>query len=233
MTRRERLQRRLERRQEWGEKREAEATRLFDRAHMLAQQIPLGQPILIGHHSEKRHRAHIAKIEAAGFGGVAASKMADKHHLAASGIEDQLERSIFDDDPDAIEQLRERIAGLEAKRERMKAANAEYRTAHKAELAGLTPYGRSEAVPYPSYSLSNLGANIRRYQQRLARLEAQAAGTAPRSLRLLMVKYAGECATCGAPIARGASALYDKAERALYCYDAAAPRKCADAQEGN
>ncbi|MGD9886187.1 MAG: DUF3560 domain-containing protein [Reyranella sp.] len=36
---------------------------------MLAQQIPLGQPILIGHHSERGHRRHIAKIEAAGFGG--------------------------------------------------------------------------------------------------------------------------------------------------------------------
>ncbi|MGD9724772.1 MAG: DUF3560 domain-containing protein, partial [Pirellulales bacterium] len=68
-TRRERLERRLEKRQEWGEKRDAQATQLFDRAHMLAQQIPLGQPILIGHHSERGHRRHIAKIEAAGFGG--------------------------------------------------------------------------------------------------------------------------------------------------------------------
>ena len=25
--------------------------------------IPLGQPILVGHHSEKRHRNHLAKLE--------------------------------------------------------------------------------------------------------------------------------------------------------------------------
>ncbi|MGD9883964.1 MAG: DUF3560 domain-containing protein, partial [Reyranella sp.] len=192
---------------------------LFDRAHMLAQQIPLGQPILIGHHSERGHRRHIAKIEAAGFGGVAASKMADKHHQAASGIEDQLERSIFDDDADAVERLEERIAELEAKREKYKAFNRDQKKAGQPIL--------------PAYVLSNLGANIRRYQARLKAAQQRAAGTAPRSLRLLMVKYAGECATCGTPIARGASALYDKAERALYCYDAAAPRKCADAQEGD
>lgn len=210
-TKRERLERRLEKRQEWAEGREAKASASFDRAHQLAQMIPLGQPILVGHHSERGHRAHIAKIEAAGFGGVAHSKMASKHSQAASGIEDQLARSIFDDDPDAIDQLKVRIEALEAKREGYKAFN-------------LAQKAKGEKI-LPSYVLSNLGAEIRRNKQRLERLEKQQAPDYEERPRFLYsVRYAGTCRKCGKAIEKGAQALYFKLAQEIACFP-----ECGDA----
>ena len=42
---------------------QAEANGRFSRAHSIADGIPFGQPILVGHHSEKRHRADLARID--------------------------------------------------------------------------------------------------------------------------------------------------------------------------
>lgn len=135
----------------------------------------------------------------------------------AIGIEQQLEAAIYDDDPDAVERLKERIAGLEAKRDGYKARNAEYRAAHKDELKGMTVWQKDQVLPAASYQLTNLGADIRRNQKRLEDLKKRAAPDAPRRYRLLTVKYAGKCETCGGAIERGADAFYEKAERALYC----------------
>ena len=92
----------------------------------------------------------------------------------ADGIEDQLATSIYDDDPDAIEQLRARITRLETERDEAKAANTAYRREHRAELKAMTPYQRGQAVPYPSYHFQNLSGNLSRQRARLARLERRA-----------------------------------------------------------
>jgi hypothetical protein len=93
----------------------------------------------------------------------------------ADGIEGQLASSIYDDDPDAIEQLRARITRLEAERDAAKAANTAYRKEHKAELAAMdSAYQRNQAMPYPSYHFQNLSGNLSRQRQRLARLERAA-----------------------------------------------------------
>jgi len=57
MTRRERLERKLERRREWAEKAKTRADALSEQSHKMMSVIPMGQPILVGHHSEKRDRA--------------------------------------------------------------------------------------------------------------------------------------------------------------------------------
>ena len=64
MTRRERLERKLEKRQEWAEKAEARSTARYKAARAAVENIPFGQPILVGHHSERRHRAAIARSDA-------------------------------------------------------------------------------------------------------------------------------------------------------------------------
>lgn len=48
--------------------------------------------------------------------------------------------------------------------------NAEYRRTHRAELAAMTPYQRSQSVPWPSYAITNLSGNIARNRSRLADL---------------------------------------------------------------
>lgn len=90
----------------------------------------------------------------------------------ADGIEAAADNAIYNDDPDAIEQLKARIADLEAERELHKKKNAEFRKAHKDELAKMDAYDRHHAIPYPAYSLSNLSGNINRNKKRLAQLMA-------------------------------------------------------------
>jgi phage shock protein A len=89
----------------------------------------------------------------------------------ADGIEGQLANAIYDDDPDAVEQLRARITRLEAERDAAKARNAAYRKDHRAELKTMTPYERDQAMPYPGYYFANLSGNLSRQRARLTRLE--------------------------------------------------------------
>jgi hypothetical protein len=54
---------RAERLDERAEKQSAEAERRYEASSRIADSIPLGQPILVGHHSEKRHRRDLARID--------------------------------------------------------------------------------------------------------------------------------------------------------------------------
>lgn len=136
MTRRERIEARLERRREWAESRERKAAEGFERARRIADNIPLGQPILVGHHSEGRHRRDIAKIDAGMRAGVESSKMAAHHSSKAAGLEHQLATSIYSDDADALEALEAKAAKLDAEAEREVAINKAWRK-HKGDAAAL------------------------------------------------------------------------------------------------
>lgn len=169
MTYRERREARAERLRGWADTRVQRANQqLESHPEMRHDWAFITQP---GHIPERARmiraddRAHESLNKAASMRG------------RADGIEDQLASSIYDDDPDAIEQLKARIAKLEAQRDADKATNARYRREHKAELAAMTSaYQRGQAVPFPSYHFQNLSGNINRNKQRLARLEARAAG---------------------------------------------------------
>lgn len=171
MTYRERRELRVKWRHDWAEGREVKADAARQASRDATAGIPFGQPILIGHHSEKRHRAAVERGYRRAGKAIEHSQMADRHNRAAATIEAQLDASIYDDDSDAIEKLRERIAQREAKREEMKGANAAFRQEHRAEQKDMTPYQRDCAVPFPGYALSNLGGCISRDRKRLARLE--------------------------------------------------------------
>lgn len=177
MTYRERMERRAEQRREWAEKRAAKSESALNQGRTMLDAIPLGQPILVGHHSEKRDRRYRERAVNKIGQGFEHGKMAEHHESRADGIEHQLDRSIFDDDPDAIERLEERIAELEAKRERMKQANADYRAGltkeQRAEFKAMTQWQREEHLPYPAYSFTNLGGNIRRLKQRIPVIQRQ------------------------------------------------------------
>jgi phospholipid N-methyltransferase len=59
----ERAEQRAERFEEYGENREADAHRAHEAVARIADGIPLGQPILVGHHSERHARRDAEKIE--------------------------------------------------------------------------------------------------------------------------------------------------------------------------
>lgn len=162
-----------------------ESEQRFGTAREIGSHIPFGQPILVGHHSEKRHRADANRIDNNMRKGVEASDKADYYADKAANVGTG---GISSDDPEAIDKLREKLAGLEQAQATMKEANkickskkmtAEEKIAALGEL-GIKPdqagrlvtgennYGRPG---FPSYSLSNNNANIRRIQDRIKQLE--------------------------------------------------------------
>jgi hypothetical protein len=117
----------MERRQEWAAKAEQRAEARFSSAHRLVEGIPFGQPILVGHHSEGRHRRTIDRMASHMTKGCEETSLAERHVSKAGGLADQLDRSIFSDDADAISAIEARIAAHEADRATMRQANAYYR----------------------------------------------------------------------------------------------------------
>lgn len=165
----------------------AEARRADKSARRISDGIPLGQPILVGHHSERRHRKDIDRIDR-GF---------RKAHEAEQRAQDLERRAaavgtggISADDPDAVDKLVEKLAKMEKKRDRMKEVNKAFRKSIKAsgdgwdvvrEMMGAENAERlqvysgytADRVPFPKYSLQNLGANIRRVRERIATLKKE------------------------------------------------------------
>lgn len=159
MTYRERREGKAERLQGWAEKRQTRAAEvLSSKPEMRHDWAFITQP---GHIPERARM--IARDERAFESLAKAREMASR----AAGIESQLAESIYSDDPDALEALEARIARLEAQRDGIKAANAAYRKAHRAELAGMSPYQRDQALPHQGYELTNLSGNIKRNRDRL------------------------------------------------------------------
>lgn len=182
MTYRERRQRKIERLQEWADKREEKAENSFDRASALTEHIPFGQPILMGHHSEHNHRRTLERSDHAMARGFEHQQQAADMRQRAATIAGQLDRSIYSDDPDAIEQLEARIADLVAQGERIKAYNASCRKGQpdptlldekqRRDIAGTIRVGMAgDKGQFPGYALSNLNGNINRNKKRLAALK--------------------------------------------------------------
>lgn len=186
MTYRDRREAKAQKLHEWAGKREEKAEAAFDAAHNLADQIPFGQPILVGHHSEGRARRDQDRIVGSMARGVENQRKAESMEGRARGIEARLNRSIYDDDADAVEKLGERIAELEAERDRIKAYNATCRKgardvtiltegerADLVNLARVAAYQLGKGGAFPAYKLSNLNANINRNRKRLDAIQGK------------------------------------------------------------
>ena len=178
----------MERRLEWAESRDRKSAAGFDKAHTLGN-IMQGEPVKLYHHSAGRHLRDIDRQDSAMRQGCESLKMAELHRSKAAGIESALERSIFSDDEDAVERLRERITGLEAERDRIttynKSARVAARTGGMADQSVLTEAERKDLASvarfcayqirpgggFPAYKSSNLSGNINRLKKRLAGIE--------------------------------------------------------------
>ena len=181
MNTRERLEAKVERREEWAEGRRAKAAVVFREAeHFHGDYAFNTQP---GHIPE---RARLIRREEHAFEDM---KMADHHDSKADGLAHQLDRSVFSDDTDAIEKLEARIAEHERTRDRMKQINALYR---KGDATGLTALGlnldtlRAKVasigmsfvkVPFEGFQLTNLGARIRSDKERIEEIKRRTART--------------------------------------------------------
>jgi hypothetical protein len=167
-ARRERLLARADRLRE-------ESSRRFQSARSRIEHIPPGQPILVGHHSEKRHRRDLARHDTDMRAGIDAQERAEEAARRAEGVG---RAGISSDDPDAADKLAERIKVLEERQTMMTVVNKLLRRGDDAGILALgvrqstlerlkTPdyMGRTG---FASYELQNNGSNIRRLKARLA-----------------------------------------------------------------
>lgn len=191
-TYRERREAKADRLREWAGKRETRAAADQAAADAMYDAIPFGQPILVGHHSEGADRRYRDRAWNTLGRAVENRSKAQEMTRRADNIEAAAERAIYDDDPDAIERLTERIADLESERARITAYNKSCRQAAKtggsgdlallddrqresiASLARTCPYQVRAGGGFPSYATSNLSGNIGRYRKRLEALVRRA-----------------------------------------------------------
>lgn len=179
MTRRERKERKLQKRLDWAESRDRKSSQESEASHKMAEHIPLGQPILIGHHSEKRHRNDLRKIQNHSTKAYDHSNMADYHREKADNLQHQLDNTIFSDDLDAVERLQEKIDTLEKQRNRMKEINKALKAGKEIELSegekkvlisNRQCWGDYKFMPY---EFTNLSGRISQARKRLERLKKQ------------------------------------------------------------
>ena len=121
MNRKEKQQARKEHYEELAEKANARSAQAFERSHKMVEHIPLGQPILVGHYSERGHRRLLDRSWNKMGESVKESEKADYYRRKAEAAANN--DAIYTGDDDAEERLREKIAGLETAQEQMKAAN--------------------------------------------------------------------------------------------------------------
>ena len=181
----ERKENRIERYKELAEKHEINSDNLSERARKMADCIPFGQPILVGHYSEGRDRRFRDKIHNTFGKSIEEQNTADYYKQKAASASSN--HAIFSDDPEAVVKLKEKIAGLEKLQEIMKAANKiinrktgtnEEKIIELAALKIPNPGRLFEPdycgrLGFPGFELTNNNANIRRLKERLAHLQKQ------------------------------------------------------------
>ena len=79
----ERAKAKAERYAKWASIADAESEASFKKSHSITEMIPLGQPILVGHHSESRHRRDIERSWSALGKGVELMEKSEAHESKA------------------------------------------------------------------------------------------------------------------------------------------------------
>ncbi len=189
----QRQQLRAERLRARSTKLAAEADALHATNHTLLG-IMNGSPILVGHHSEKRHRRDLDKMDARLHKAVELTNEAASCARRADAAESN--ETISSDDPDAIGKLRVKLAELESKRAKAVEANALIRKAQKIDkgknwlpfawellqavgwnLANAQTLTRGDVhgdIGVPGYRLRNWASECKRLAGRIAELEKRA-----------------------------------------------------------
>lgn len=179
----ERQQNRLDRYEALADKATSNSTALATRSNQMADCIPFGQPILVGHHSEKRDRNFRSKIHSIMGKSVQEMKKAEYYQNKADSVG---KGGISSDDPSAVNKLQSKLEKLQQAQDLMKKANKLIKKFpdHNARLEGLIELGFSEekaldilnpkygSIGFASYSLQNNNAEINRLKKRITELQA-------------------------------------------------------------
>ena len=177
----DRKQARIDRYREKAEQARQESQQLSHESISMLEHIPPGQPILVGHHSERGHRRLLERSDRKMEKSIAASEKAAYYEHKAEAAERN--NTIFSDDPEALAKLTAKMESLQMAQTRMKQINAYYRKHgtcrgfhglsddHAEKLDDRVQNGYSwEKTPYPAYALSNNNQEIRRLKERIKQL---------------------------------------------------------------
>jgi len=118
-------------------------------AHSAVAGIVFGQPILVGHHSERKHRRALERSDQAMRQSIALDHKAKRLESRAASVG---QGGIASDDPNALEQLQEKLANREQLQDSFKKAN------------------KAKRGSVPAWRLSNNNAEIRRSAAELRQL---------------------------------------------------------------
>lgn len=146
----ERVEAKRERLQVRAIKANQESDQRWGAAHSAVAGIVFGQPILVGHHSEKKHRRALARSDQAMRQSIALDKKAKRLESRAASVG---QAGIASDDPTALEQLRAKLAEREQIQDKFKQAN------------------KAKRGSVPAWRLSNNNAEIRRLRQRIEEIQ--------------------------------------------------------------
>ena len=106
----ERKAQRIENAKQMAQKNKLLADQLHTKAKQMSAVIPFGQPILVGHHSEKSDRRYRDKIHNTFGRSFEAAEKADYYDEKVKTIENN--SAISSDDPQAITKLKEKLTNL-------------------------------------------------------------------------------------------------------------------------
>lgn len=152
-----------------ADKMRAEGRAKYDSGFERLRAIPFGQPILVGHYSEKRDRNYRRKAVNSIDKGCEMLRAADEVERRANAVGTG---GISSDDPEAVQKLVAELETLKELQAAMKARNEAWRKA--GNKAGRAPSGEWIEPPCAPWQLSNNSANMRRIEQRIAVLRQNA-----------------------------------------------------------
>lgn len=155
----EKTRARLERLQARAQRAADESRAGFAKAHQMAEVIPFGQPILIGHHSEKRDRSFRERIWNTQRRAYEAYEKAKRLEQRAAAAESN--GAISSDDPAALLKLRDKLAKLEAAQAKMREVNNTIR-----KLIGGAPE-RMQTIGHHG-TVDEINARFREEKERVA-----------------------------------------------------------------
>lgn len=183
MNRKERQEARAQRYRELSLKANQQSADAFKQSNKMIECIPAGQPILVGHHSERAHRSLLDRSWNTLGKSVKLGEKAEYFERKAEAAENN--DSIYLGDDDAVDRLQEKVDALEKSQGMMKAANKILRSKKLNDIAKVEQlqalgFSESKSVEltkpdcygdfgFPSYMLTNNNARIRDAKKRLER----------------------------------------------------------------
>lgn len=178
----ERKEARIERLEEKATKAKEKSMKQYQNMRRISENIPFGQPILIGHHSEKHARRDAERMD--NYMRKSHEEQEKSKYYKQKAESAKSNMSISSDNPKAIELLEQKITELKAEQSDLKEQNKYYKK-HKT-MSGYPGMSEEQAKeiderieraysfnkkPAPSYVLTNLNARIKNTELRLEKLK--------------------------------------------------------------